>query len=121
MIIIVGGAIAYAYFNSIFDEIHQETPEDYDLSLVDVDGYYNILLLGVDSRDMDNLDNTRSDAIMMVSINKDTNEVKVLSVYRDTYLKMGDTSTYDKNYSRMLLGRTRDDHENHESGLWISI
>ena len=96
VIIIVGGAIAYAYFNSIFDEIHQETPEDYDLSLVDVDGYYNILLLGVDSRDMDNLDNTRSDAIMMVSINKDTNEVKVLSVYRDTYLKMGDTSTYDK-------------------------
>lgn len=96
VIIIVGGALAYAYFSSIFDDIHKATPEDYDLSLVDVDGYYNILLLGVDSRDMDNLDNTRSDAIMMVSINKDTNEVKLLSVYRDTYMKMGDTSTYDK-------------------------
>jgi len=96
IIVIVGGAAVYAYFNSIFDEIHEPTPEDYDLSLVDVDGYYNILLLGVDSRDMDNLDDTRSDAIMMVSINKDTNDVKVLSVYRDTYIKMGDTSTYDK-------------------------
>ena len=44
-------------------KIHEETPEDYDLSLVDVDGYYNILLLGVDSRDMDNLKGTRSDAM----------------------------------------------------------
>lgn len=75
---------------------HEETPEDYDLSLVDVDGYYNILLLGVDSRDMDDLKGTRSDAIMIVSINKDTNDVKILSVYRDTFLKMGDTSSYDK-------------------------
>ena len=30
---------------------------------MDVDGYYNILLLGVDSRDMDNLKGTRSDVI----------------------------------------------------------
>lgn len=90
------GAIAYSYFNDIFGEIHEPTPEDYDLSLVDVDGYYNILLLGVDSRNMDKLKGTRSDAIMIVSINKDTNDVKITSVYRDTYLKMGDTSTYDK-------------------------
>ena len=45
---------------------------------------------------MDNFDETRSDAIMMVSINEETSDVKLLSVYRDTYLKMGDTSTYDK-------------------------
>lgn len=96
VVILIGGAVAYSYFNSIFDEVHEETPEDYDLSLTDVDGYYNILLLGVDSRDMDNIKGTRSDAIMMVSINKDTNDVKILSVYRDTYLKLGDTSTYDK-------------------------
>ena len=96
VILIAGGIIVYAYFNSIFEEIHEPTPEDYDLSLTAVDGYYNILLLGVDSRDMDNFDETRSDAIMMVSINEETSDVKLLSVYRDTYLKMGDTSTYDK-------------------------
>ena len=96
VIALVGGTVAYCYFNSIFEDIHEPTPEDYDLSLVDVDGYYNILLLGVDSRDMDDISGTRSDAIMMVSINKDTNDVKILSVYRDTYIKMGDNSTYDK-------------------------
>lgn len=96
VILLTAGIIVYSYFSDIFDEIHEETPEDYDLSLVDVDGYYNILLLGVDSRDMDNIKGTRSDAIMIVSINKDTNDVKILSVYRDTFLKMGDTSTYDK-------------------------
>lgn len=96
VLILVLGTIAYCYFNDLFNDVHEATPEDYDLSLVDVDGYYNILLLGVDSRDMDNLKGTRSDAIMMVSINKDTNDVKILSVYRDTYLKMGDTPTYDK-------------------------
>lgn len=96
VLLLTAAIIAYSYFSDIFDEIHEETPEDYDLSLVDVDGYYNILLLGVDSRDMDDLKGTRSDAIMIVSINKDTNDVKILSVYRDTFLKMGDTSSYDK-------------------------
>ena len=94
--LIIVGVMAYGYFNGIVNEMHEPTPEDYDLSLVDVDGYINILLLGVDSRDMSNLKGTRSDMIMIASINKETNDVKLTSVYRDTYLKLGDTPTYDK-------------------------
>ena len=86
----------YAFFSSIFGDIFKKTPEDYDLSLKAVDGYYNILLLGVDSRDMDNIEGTRSDAIMVVSISEDTYDVNILSVYRDTFLKMGDKSSYEK-------------------------
>lgn len=93
--LIVGIAV-YSYMGSLVNEMHEPTPDDYDLSLVDVDGYINILLLGVDSRDMDNVTRTRSDMIMIASINKDTYDVKLTSVYRDTYLKLGDTSTYDK-------------------------
>lgn len=96
VLLLVTAIAAYALFSSIFGDMFKESEGDYDLSLKAVDGYYNILLLGVDSRDMDNLDGTRSDAIMVVSISEDTNDVKILSVYRDTYLKMGDTSTYDK-------------------------
>ncbi|MGN0681958.1 MAG: LCP family protein [Candidatus Fimisoma sp.] len=96
VLLLTAGIVGYCLFSSIFADIHKATPEDYDLSLTAVDGYYNILLLGVDSRDMDNLEGTRSDAIMIVSINEETNDVKILSVYRDTFLKMGDTSTYDK-------------------------
>ena len=94
--LLVTGIGAYAFMNGILGNMFAETPEDYDLSLVDVDGYINILLLGVDARDMSNIDGNRTDAIMVVSINKDTNEVKIASVYRDTFLKMGDTETYDK-------------------------
>ena len=53
--LIIVGIMAYGYFNGIVNEMHEPTPEDYDLSLVDVDGYINILLLGVDSRDMSNM------------------------------------------------------------------
>lgn len=88
--------VVFGIFNSIFGDVFKSSPEDYDLSLTAVDGYYNILLLGVDSRDMKDLEGTRSDAIMVVSISEDTSDVKILSVYRDTYLKMGETSTYDK-------------------------
>lgn len=49
--------------------------------------YRNIALFGLDSR-TDSLDNSRSDCIIIVSINEDTKEVKLLSVYRDTYLQL---------------------------------
>ena len=49
---------AMDYAGEVVEEMHEPTPEDYDLSLVDVDGYINILLLGVDSRDMNDLKGT---------------------------------------------------------------
>lgn len=95
-LLLIGAILVFSVFSSIFGEMFEPTPEDYDLSLTAVDGYYNILLLGVDARDMSNLEGNRSDAIMVLSINEETSDVKILSVYRDTYLKLGDTSTYDK-------------------------
>ncbi|MBR3705856.1 MAG: hypothetical protein IKM19_02705, partial [Firmicutes bacterium] len=61
MAVIIAAVSAFEYAGDVVDEMHEPTPEDYDLSLVDVDGYINILLLGVDSRDMSNLKGTRSD------------------------------------------------------------
>lgn len=58
-------------------------------------GYRNIALFGVDSRDKDLGKGTRSDTIMIASINDDTGEVKLCSVYRDTYLNLGNDS-YNK-------------------------
>lgn len=94
--VIIVGAAVWGMASDAIEGTRVETPEDYDLSLTAVDGYINILLLGVDSRDMSNIQGTRSDAIMVVSINEETNDVRVISTYRDTYLKMGDTSTFDK-------------------------
>ena len=58
-------------------------------------GYRNIALFGVDSRDQELDKNTRTDTIMIVSINMDTKEVKLVSLYRDTYLNLS-TDTYNK-------------------------
>lgn len=47
--------------------------------------YRNIAIFGLDSRD-NSFSNSRSDCIIIVSINKKTNDVKLTSVYRDTYV-----------------------------------
>lgn len=66
-------------------------------------GYRNIALFGVDSRDKELDKNTRTDTIMIVSINMDTKEVKLVSLYRDTYLNLS-TDTYNKANSAYAKG-----------------
>ncbi len=58
-------------------------------------GYRNIALFGVDSTTGALTKNTRSDTIMIASINQDTGECKLVSVYRDTYLNLSNDS-YNK-------------------------
>ncbi|MCD7806141.1 MAG: LCP family protein [Lachnospiraceae bacterium] len=58
-------------------------------------GYYTVALFGVDSTVGNLTSNTRSDTIMVVSLNLDTKEVHLMSVYRDTYLNLGN-DTYSK-------------------------
>lgn len=50
--------------------------------------YRNIAIFGVDSRDSDLGKGNRSDCIIIASINNKTKEVKLLSVYRDTYVQI---------------------------------
>lgn len=58
-------------------------------------GYRNIALFGVDSTTGALTKNTRSDTIMIASINQDTGDCKLVSVYRDTYLNLSN-DTYNK-------------------------
>lgn len=60
-----------------------------------VKGYRNIALFGVDSRDGDLGKGTRSDSIIIANINLDTQEIKLISVFRDTFLNLGNDS-YNK-------------------------
>ncbi len=102
-IMALAGVTAYAAFQNYTDRIVEkiqddEVIEENDLSCTDVKGYVNIVLLGVDSRSMKKsaLKAANTDAIIVVSMNEKTKDVNVTSVFRDTYLKMGDTSTYTK-------------------------
>ncbi len=58
-------------------------------------GYKNIALFGVDSREGSLGKGTRSDTIIICSINNDTGDIRLCSVYRDTYLNLSNDS-YNK-------------------------
>jgi len=55
-------------------------------------GYLNVALFGVDSRKNELGSGTRSDTIMIASLNRETMEVKISSVFRDTLLEQDDGS-----------------------------
>lgn len=62
-------------------------------------GYTDIALFGLDNRNTGNYANGNSDVIMVVSINNDTKELAMVSVYRDTYLDVsakGEDSKFRK-------------------------
>lgn len=64
-------------------EINEEVKEQEELK-----GFRTIALLGIDSRSDDYGTGNRSDCIILAAINQDTKEVSLVSVYRDTYLKL---------------------------------
>lgn len=54
------------------------------------DGYTNVALFGVDSREGELTQGTRSDCIIVASLNNKTKEIKMVSVYRDTLLDLSE-------------------------------
>ena len=54
--------------------------------LISHSGYTNFVLYGVDSRTGQLTSDCHSDTIMILSLNRRTKQVKIVSVYRDTYL-----------------------------------
>ena len=61
-------------------------------------GYTTIALFGLDNRSNGNFKSGNSDTIIVVSINNDTGEIKMASVYRDTYLDISENK-FRKAYS----------------------
>lgn len=59
-------------------------------------GYWTIAVFGVDSRDGNLEKGALSDVEMICNIDKATGEIKLVSVYRDTYLKINSKGTYHK-------------------------
>ncbi len=70
--------------------INEEVQENETLQ-----GYRNIALFGVDDRNGKLGKGVRTDTIMVASINMDSGDIKLCSVYRDTYLNRGN-DTYNK-------------------------
>ena len=71
-------------------EINEGVIENANLS-----GFRNIALVGLDTRS-GSLNYANSDTMIIASINNDTQEVRIISLYRDTYLDAGGESGYNK-------------------------
>lgn len=78
----------YAYAYSIIDKIEREPLDQNDLgiSTSNYTGIKNIALLGIDSHE-DN-DTGRSDAIVIVSVDKKNRKLKMTSIARDSYVEI---------------------------------
>ncbi|NLL92781.1 MAG: hypothetical protein GX225_01345 [Clostridiales bacterium] len=72
--------------DSNFDRDNMNANEGVDLDTLD--GYTNIALFGLDSRYGELEQGVRSDTIIIVSINKETKEIKMCSVYRDNWVRV---------------------------------
>lgn len=101
-----GGALAYYTYGKLIrtlDKVDSVSLENEDLDInKDVEenlkNYRNILLLGIDTRAGEDDETCRSDACIVMSINKETEEVKLISVVRDSYLDLEENGihTIDK-------------------------
>lgn len=60
------------------------------------DSYWTIAVFGVDSRDGNVGRGALSDVEMLCSINKKTGEIRLVSVFRDSYLRIDQDDDYDK-------------------------
>lgn len=88
--IIASVATVAIFLKSKLNKINYENVTANDIEINEgveevLTGYTNIALLGLDAKDA-TFTNSRSDCIMLISINNDTKDVKIVSVYRDTYL-----------------------------------
>lgn len=68
------------------------------------EGYWTIVVFGVDSRDGNLEKGALSDVEMLCSINRKTGEIRLASVFRDSYLRIDSEGSYDKINEAYFLG-----------------
>lgn len=106
-VLVLGVIFSYAYVLKQYSKIqrpdyNENQVVNTDLSekkLAEMRGYRNIAIFGVDSRDNSVGKGNRSDVIIICSIDQDTKEIKLVSIYRDTYLNIGNNSYQKCNHA----------------------
>lgn len=99
VIFILGlGVAGYTFVNGKIGKMQKENIDTTAVGIneetkQELKGYRNIALLGIDSRADDYGLGNRSDCMIIASINQETNAVKLISVYRDTYVYVMENGT----------------------------
>ena len=92
IIILLFFGIILAFFMSKLNKLNYVDVPKEDIEITEgveenLKGYRNIALFGLDTRE-DSYEGSRSDCIIIASISQETKNVKLVSVYRDTYLEI---------------------------------
>lgn len=96
ILMVVGYAVIY--LNEKYEKVQYHDIQEENLAINEganeaQKGYTTIALFGIDARSNTSMEEgNRSDSIMIASINNDTKEVRIVSVYRDTLLEIEDGS-----------------------------
>ena len=99
VIFILGlGVAGYTFVNGKIGKMQKENIDTTAVGISEetkqeLKGYRNIALLGIDSRADDYGLGNRSDCMMIASINQETNEIKLISVYIDNYVYVMENGT----------------------------
>ncbi|MGI6736565.1 MAG: LCP family protein [Anaerovoracaceae bacterium] len=98
LVILAALAVAFtAWFFAITSHLDHVDTSSSDFAIdnqvaADLKGYRSIAILGVDARKGESLDGSRTDAIIIMRIRKSNGHVQLISIMRDSYLKMADSS-----------------------------
>ena len=98
ILIAAAGIAGYTFVNGKIGKMQKENIDTTAVGInedtkEELKGYRNIALLGIDSRADDYGLGNRSDCIIIASLNQETNAVKLISVYRDTYVYVTENGT----------------------------
>lgn len=111
--IALAAIFSYAFMARMMSQIQRS--EDFAISEIktndiavdaeeNMKGYWTIAIFGVDARDNAIEKSTNSDVIILCNINRDTGEIKLVSVYRDSYLNINDSGSYTKINQAYFVG-----------------
>lgn len=103
---------AFTYLNKSIGMIQRLPWNPSDIKNVEISeekqeqmtGYWTIAVFGVDSRNSSVGKGNNSDVNMICNINQATGEIKLVSVFRDTYLNISDKNSYNKINAAYLQG-----------------
>lgn len=105
-LLVIGGIFTFFYFElkGTTDNIHEDIEEEKvvhssrEEQTVNLDrkSPFSILLMGIDTGDFDRVEQGRSDTMMVMTVNPNTNKTTLVSIPRDTYTEIVGRGTLDK-------------------------
>lgn len=109
MVLIGGFRYAFNKYNSIRRDpninMNEMTNPNIQFDKVEsMKGYWTIALFGVDSRNNSLGKGNNADVNIICNVNMDSGEIKLVSVFRDSYLNIDDKGSYNKINQAYFLG-----------------